>query len=251
MSGLHPAAARGFAVSAGAYERGRPEYPLAAIEYLRDRLRLAPGRTVLDLAAGTGKLTRPLLAGGAEVVAVEPVVEMRAAVPHEARTHDGTAEAIPLPGASADAVTVAQAFHWFDGDAALAEIHRVLRPGGVLALVWNRQVMDDPLNRAVEEIIAPHRGDAPTHRSEAWRAAFERTRLFGPLDEHAFPNAPVLDADGLADRIGSISFIAALDAAERERVLRAVRALAGDGRVTVRYRTEVQVCDRLPPALAE
>ena len=120
MSGLHPAAARGFAVSAGAYERGRPEYPLAAIEYLRDRLRLAPGRTVLDLAAGTGKLTRPLLAGGAEVVAVEPVVEMRAAVPHEARTLDGTAEAIPLPGASADAVTVAQAFHWFDGDAALA-----------------------------------------------------------------------------------------------------------------------------------
>ena len=85
---------------------------------------------IVDLAAGTGKLTRLLAASGATVIAVEPVAEMRAAIPAPAQVLEGTAERIPLDTASADLVTVAQAFHWFDGDAALAEIHRVLRPGG-------------------------------------------------------------------------------------------------------------------------
>ena len=151
----------GYARSAAAYERGRPGYPPAAVDFLAARLRLGPGRTVVDLAAGTGKLTRPLLATGAQVVAVEPVAEMRAALPAGARAVDGTAEAMPLSAGSADAVAVAQAFHWFDGDAALAEIHRVLRPGCSLALVWNRRRMDDPLNQAIEDLLAPYRG----HRS--------------------------------------------------------------------------------------
>jgi SAM-dependent methyltransferase len=245
VRGLHPAASGGFARSAGAYERGRPGYPPAAVDFLVARLRLGPGRVVVDLAAGTGKLTRPLLATGAEVAAVEPVAEMRAALPPGARALDGTAEAIPLDPASADAVTVAQAFHWFDADAALTEIHRVLRPGGALALVWNRRRMDDPLNRAVEELIAPHRGDTPAFRADAWRAAFERTELFGPLEEHKFPNEQLLDADGLVDRVASISFIATLEEAERAEVLRAVRALAGDGVVTVPHDTEVQLSERL------
>lgn len=241
--GLHPAASGGFARAAEAYERGRPGYPAAAVDFLAARLRLERGRTVVDLAAGTGKLTRPLLATGADVVAVEPVAEMRAALPAGAHVLDGTAEAIPLAAASADAVTVAQAFHWFDGDAALAEIHRVLRRGGALALVWNRR-MDDPLNQAVEELIAPYRGHTPALRTNAWRAAFECTELFGPLEAHAFPNEQSLDADGLADRVASISFIAALDDAERTRVLRAVRALAGADRVTIRHDTEVQLSER-------
>ena len=245
MSGIHPAARGGFALAADAYERGRPGYPEAAVEFLAARLRLGPGRTVVDLAAGTGKFTRPLLATGAEVVAVEPVAEMRAALPAAARAVDGTAEAIPLRPASADAVTVAQAFHWFDGDAALAEIHRVLRSGGTLALVWNRRRMDDPLNRAVEELIAPYRGHTPALRTNAWRAAFERTDLFGPLEEHAFPNDQSLDADGLVDRVASISFIASLDEAARADVLQAVRALAGEGRVTIRHDTEVHLSERL------
>jgi ubiquinone/menaquinone biosynthesis C-methylase UbiE len=245
VSGLHPAASEGFARCAGAYERGRPGYPAAAVDFLAARLRLGPGRTVVDLAAGTGKLTRPLLATGADVVAVEPVAEMRAALPAAARALDGTAESTPLATASADAVTVAQAFHWFDGDAALAEIHRVLRPAGSLAIVWNRRRMDDPLNRAVEELIAPYRGHAPALRTNAWRVAFERTELFGPLEEHAFPNEQSLDADGLVDRVASISFIAALAEAERAGVLRAVRALAGDGPVIVRHDTEVHLSERL------
>jgi SAM-dependent methyltransferase len=244
VTGLRSAASVGYARAAAAYERGRPGYPPEAIDFLAKRLRLGPDRTVVDLAAGTGKLTRPLLAIGAEVVAVEPVAEMRAALPAGARAVDGRAEAIPLTTASADAVVVAQAFHWFDGDAALAEIHRVLRPGSSLALVWNRRRMDDPLNQAIDELIGPYRDRPSPLHTESWRAAFGRTELFGPLVERVFPNEQVLDADGLVDRIASISFIAALDENERTRLLRAVRALSGAAGVTIRQDTEVQVADR-------
>jgi SAM-dependent methyltransferase len=241
VSGVHRAAATGFARSADAYERGRPDYPASALAPLG----LRPGLVVLDLAAGTGKLTRPLAASGATVIAVEPVAEMRAVLPASVEALDGTAERIPLDDSSVDLVTVAQAFHWFDGDAALAEIHRVLRPGGRLALLWNRRIEDDPVNRAIEEIVEPLRGDAPTHRGDTWRAAFERTILFGPLKEHVFAHEQLLDADGLAARVGSISFIASLPEQDRERVIAAARELAADGAVTVPYRTEVHVCERL------
>jgi SAM-dependent methyltransferase len=235
----------GYARSADAYERGRPGYPPAAVDFLAARLRLRPGRTVVDLAAGTGKLTRALLATGADVVAVEPVAGMRAALPAGVRALDGTAEAMPLSTASTNAVTVAQAFHWFDGESALAEIHRVLRPGGSLALVWNRRRMDDPVNRAIEELLAPYRGHMSALHTGAWDAAFEGTKLFGPLDERVFPNAQSLDADGLADRIASVNFIAGLDEKERAKVVQAARALAGGGSVTVTQDTEVLVADRL------
>jgi ubiquinone/menaquinone biosynthesis C-methylase UbiE len=239
---IHQAAEQGFARAAAEYERGRPDYARAAIDYLTRELGLGPGRTVLDLAAGTGKLTRPLLASGSEVIAVEPVAEMRAALPVEAT--DGTAESIPLGAAAADAVTVGQAFHWFDGDAALAEIHRVLRPGGALALVWNRRLDEDPVNAALEELVAPYRRRTPTHHDDAWRAAFEHTRLFGPLDEKRFRHEQTLDADGMADRVESISFISSLPAAERERVVHAARALVASGPVQIPYRTSVHVCHR-------
>jgi SAM-dependent methyltransferase len=235
----------GYARSAAAYERGRPGYPPAAVDFLAARLRLGPGRTVVDLAAGTGKLTRPLLATGAEVVAVEPVAEMRAALPAGARALDGRAEDMPLRTGSADAVTVAQAFHWFDGDAALAEIHRVLRPGCSLALVWNRRRMDDPLNHAIQELLAPYRGHTSAMHGGDWQRAFEDTRLFGPFEERVFPNAQSLNADGLADRIASVNFVAALDEQERTKVVGAARALAGDAKVTIPQDTEVLVTDRL------
>ena len=247
MRGVHDAAARGFSRSADAYDRARPDYPPAAVAWLAERLGLRPGRTVVDLAAGTGKLTRPLAATGAEVVAIEPVAEMRARIGDAAaRSLDGTAEAIPLADASADAVTVAQAFHWFDGPAALAEIHRVLRPGGALALVWNRRPLEDPVHAAIERIIAPYRGDAPAHRSGAWRAAFDATTLFGPLGERTFAHSRPHDADALADRVGSTSFVAALDDGPHAEVIAAVRALAAEGAVDVPYVCEVLVCDRRP-----
>jgi len=247
MAGVHDAAARGFSRSADAYDRARPDYPPAAVAWLAERLGLRPGRTVVDLAAGTGKLTRPLAATGAEVVAIEPVAEMRARIGDAAaRSLDGTAEAVPLPDASADAVTVAQAFHWFDGPAALAEIHRVLRPGGALALVWNRRPLENPVHAAIERIIAPYRGDAPAHRSGAWRAAFDATTLFGPLEERTFAHSRPHDADALADRVGSTSFVAALDDGPHAEVIAAVRALAAERPVDVPYVCEVLVCDRRP-----
>lgn len=246
MTGVHRAAAVGFQRSADLYERARPEYADEAIAWLHERLELGPGVMVLDLAAGTGKLTRRLIATGTEVVAVEPLANMRAAIGPGARLLEGTAEAIPLADASVDAVCVAQAFHWFDGDAALAEIHRVLRPGGRLALVWSRRRMEDPLQAALEEILGPHRKDTPTHRGDRWREAFDRSDLFGPIEERDFPYAQRLDAEGLAARIGSISFIAALDEADREPLLDRVRALSGGEEVELRYRCEVQVTTRRP-----
>jgi SAM-dependent methyltransferase len=247
MPHVHDAAARGFSRSAAAYERARPEYPPDAVRWLAQRLDLRAGRRVVDLAAGTGKLTRPLAATGAEVVAVEPLAEMRARIgPAARKVLDGTAEAIPLPDRGADAVTVAQAFHWFDGPVALEEIHRVLRPGGALALVWNRRPLDDPVHAAIARIVEPHRGDAPAHRSGSWREAFEGTPLFGPFEERTFVHSREHDADALAERVASTSFVATLPEDVREEVLAAVRALAADGPVALPYVCEVFVCARRP-----
>ncbi len=115
--------------------------------------------------------------------------EMRAELPPQAIALEGTAEAIPLDDASADAVTVAQAFHWFDAEPALAEIHRVLRPGGALALVWNERHEDDPVNQAIDALVDPLRRESgvPQYRDGSWRAAFERSRLFGPAQGGAPP----------------------------------------------------------------
>jgi SAM-dependent methyltransferase len=241
VSGLHPAAAVGFARSADAYERGRPDYPDDAVDRLVAAL---PGRRVVDLAAGTGKLTRALVARRLDVVAVEPVAEMRAAIAPPARALDGSAEAIPLPDESVDAVTVAQAFHWFDGPRALAEIHRVLRPGGVLALIWNRRDMRDELQQRISALLEPHRGGVPAHRDNAWRDAFVTDTWFGPLREQTFLNEQVLDADGLADRLRSISFVAAMGEGERAALVDEIRALAGDGTVVLRYVVELGLAVR-------
>ena len=235
---IHGEAAVGFARAAGAYERARPEYPPAALEWLAGEVGLGPGRDVLDLAAGTGKLTRPLAAMGCRVIAVEPLAEMRARIGPGITAVEGTAEAIPRPGASADVVTVGQAFHWFDAPVALAEIARVLRPGGALSLVWNRRAVENSeLLRAIAAIVAPLRRDAPRHASGAWRDAF----ALGALIERQFAFTQRLDPDGLVDRVGSTSMVAALDAPARACVLERVRALAGGREVDLPYVCEVHV----------
>jgi ubiquinone/menaquinone biosynthesis C-methylase UbiE len=187
VSELHPAT-RGFA-AAGRYERGRPDYPAAAIAAIADRCELRPGRTVLDLAAGTGKLTRLLVPTGAAVLAVEPVPEMRAELERRVRgvaVLAGTAEQLPLRDASVDGVTVAQAFHWFDADAALREIHRVLRPGGGVVLIWNARDERNALQAALSEVIDPLEGDTPRRQGRDWKTLLAGSGLFEQTERRLF-----------------------------------------------------------------
>jgi SAM-dependent methyltransferase len=243
-------AARGFQQGAAAYERGRPGYPREAVQWLWTELGLEPGRAVLDVAAGTGKLTRELVPSGAIVIAVEPVPAMRAVLERVApgvRALDGTAEALPLDDGTVDAVVVAQAFHWFDGPAAVAEFHRVLRPNGRFGLIWNRRLVEEPLHQAVREIIEPYHRDSPSHYRGEWRPAVADGGLFMAAGEIEVPSAQVLDADAFVDRFSSISYIAALPDAERESVTRRLRAVAsGAGGQPLRlgYTTEAFVYRR-------
>ena len=251
---IHESAARGFARAADAYERGRPSHPRPAVERLAGELGLRPGARVLDLAAGTGKLTRSLVETGAEVVAVEPVDEMRAALAAalpQVEALVGTAEAIPLGDGTVNGVTVGQAFHWFDGDAALAEIHRVLVPEGRLGLIWNVRDESVPWVARLTEIMEAYRGDAPGYRTERWRAAFERTELFAPLEHAVYRLEHQVDAEAVVARVASVSFIAALSDKERESVCARVRALVeadettrDRARFSFPYRTDVFWCAR-------
>lgn len=250
MSGTHPTAAAGFGRAAGAYERGRPAYPQDAVDHIAAALRLGPGAIVLDLAAGTGKLTRMLAGTGASVVAVEPVDAMRAILSETAagvEVRAGTAEAIPAADASLDAVTVAQAFHWFDAPRALAEIHRVLRPGGGLALVWNSFDVSVDWVAALQALVHPHRHGEPRYGRAGWERTIDATGLFGAVSERTFGLVQELDAAGLVDRIGSTSYIATLPDAERERLFAEVRALAAalPRPIELPYRTDTFVALRV------
>jgi SAM-dependent methyltransferase len=238
-SDLHPAT-RGFGRAADAYERGRPDYPADAIAFLVERLDLRPGRTVVDLAAGTGKLTRLLVPTGADVIAIEPIAEMRAKIA-DATALEGTAEAIPLADASVDAVTVAQAFHWFRFHDALTEIHRVLRPGGGLALIWNVREETEPIHAAVSAILLPLERDTPRRHRHPWLTVLDGSGLFAPAEKVTFNHEQLVDEDGLVERFMSVSFVAAADADVRADVEAQLRELARDAGTPIRlpYVTDV------------
>jgi SAM-dependent methyltransferase len=224
---VHPFASRGFGLAADAYRRRRPDYPQAAVDWLADALDLAPGRTVVEVGAGTGKFTVQLIATGARILAIEPVAEMRAAFVQTVpgvEIIDAIAEALPMTDGSADAIVAAQAFHWFDTTPALAEFHRVLRPAGRLGLVWNVRDSEVDWVAALEAILDDYAAAAPYH--EDWRARLEDDPGFGSLTSAEFTHVQPLDAAGLVDRIASISFIATLDDASRAVALDRVRDLA-------------------------
>jgi len=227
---IHESAAKGFAAGADAYERGRPAYSPEAIERLIVELGIGPGIRVLDLAAGTGKLTRQLEPTGAELVAVEPVAEMRAklsAASPDVEAVEGTAEAIPLPNHSVDAVVVGQAFHWFEGIRAVSEIRRVLKPGGAVGLVWQARNPTRPWIDRLNDIIDRADDGHPRFRTMEWRAAFDRTALFGPLRTASFETVQRASPETIVDRVASISYVAAMSEARRARVLGEVRELLG------------------------
>ena len=208
-----------FSAVAEAYERARPEYPEEAALWLTGE----PPRDVVDLAAGTGKLTRVLVRLGHRVTAVEPLPAMleqlRRAVP-KAEPVIGKAESMPLPGASADAVVAGQAYHWFEHEAALLEIARVLRPGGTFGAIWNMRDEDvDWVARLSALIGSEGQGEREPEDEVA------ASGLYEPLEEAEFRWEQPLDRTRLRDLVLSRSYCAALPSEEREPVLASVEAL--------------------------
>jgi SAM-dependent methyltransferase len=245
---INEIAARGFSSAADVYERARPGYAPDAVAWLCERLGIREGRTALDLGAGTGKLTRDLVPTGASVVAVEPLDEMRAhledAVP-EAQALAGTAEEIPLPSASVDAVVCAQAFHWFDFGGALPEIHRVLRPSGSLALIWNSRDLSDELQAKLDELLDPFR--PPEQRGgDHSGEKVDDSPLFGPVEHRTWPTEQRVSLEGLLDVIASRSYVASLGTSARAELLDHIRAGFADEEepLVLRYVVEVFVADR-------
>ncbi len=228
-----------FGAVAGLYESGRPEYPAAAVRWLLDPLPAGP-RRVIDLGAGTGKLTRAIEAEGAVVTAVDPdaamLAELRRRSP-QIETLDGTGESIPVPDGSADALLCGQAWHWVDPGTGSAEAGRVLRAGGVLGLVWNVRDDRDPMVRrltavmhesAAEELVAQG-GPSPHPPFVAFeRRTWEWTRA--------------MVRGELRDMVASRSYIITAGAPVRDRILREVDALFDElavaDRLVLPYRTE-------------
>jgi SAM-dependent methyltransferase len=256
MTGIHHLAAEGFSAGAASYVAGRPDYPPEIEEWLTQDLGLSKGKTALDLAAGTGKFSPRLLATGATVIAVEPVRAMldqliRQFPEIDART--GSAQNIPLDDDTMDAVLCAQSFHWFATSEALQEIHRVLKPGGSLGLVWNVRDESVPWVAALTRIMKPFEGDAPRYHSQKWRNAFP-AQGFSPLREKRFSHRHTGPPEKvIIERILSVSFMAALSSDRREQVTSQLRhviatnpELAGKSEVTFPYETLTCVCTKLP-----
>jgi SAM-dependent methyltransferase len=227
-----------FGNAARDYERGRPDWPVAAL----DALPVAREAEVLDLAAGTGKLSMLLADRYARVTAVEPDDEMRALI-DGVEVLGGTAESIPLPDSSVDAVFVAEAFHWFDGGRALAEIARVLRPRGVLALLWSGGWEFDPElpergGELLQEVFArAGKPGGPLRESGAWQRAFEDAP-FEPLEERRFEHELIQDPDETVSLWLSISSVAALPEPDRAELGRKLREVITEPH---RFRVEVEL----------
>lgn len=241
--------------SADRYERTRPEYPAEAIAFMMGELQIGRGSRVLDLAAGTGKLSRQLLSMGADVIAAEPLDGMRSQLHRKvpgALLVGSTAEAIPLSTGSISVVTVAQAFHWFNQGIAQPEIHRVLQPGGFLGIIgyrfdrtvpWmlrltalsnrHRRDLRKRVRSRVESACAAVTGAVPQSASVLVRLPSSSSRpalsptLFTSMREHRFYCQQVVDANTLLERVGIAKKLAKLPRPEAERLRRDVQRCIG------------------------
>ncbi len=246
----HSARAASFDVVVEEYEQGRAGYAPAAIDRLVEIFGIRPDTHLLDLAAGSGKLTRPLVPTGATITAVEPLPQMRArliATAPSVTAIDGRAEAIPIADSSQDVVVVGSAFHWFDAQPALREIARVLVAGGGVALLGNPESREQgPWHDGVEAVIDAGRPGGSVSRSSEWPQIFAESGLFGELTQETFDWEIRNTVDQYAARVGSMSAAAILPAEQRAKLLADVRAhirqnLAASGETTfaVRYRTRI------------
>ena len=232
---------RSFDRTAAEYERTRPEYPAAVL----DSLPLDSDAEVLDVGAGTGKLTRLLAQRYHRVIAVEPLDGMRAILEQvvpTAESRAGSAEAIPLPDASVDGVFAGQAFHWFANDDAVNEMARVLRSGGVLALVWNGfdETRPSPLPEGyaayVKELHDLSMADFDA--APPWEEVIARGP-FGEVHESDVAHDHVLDRTGLIDNARTTSWIASRPDDEREAILRRMDELLAEGTYAIPNRANV------------
>jgi SAM-dependent methyltransferase len=245
---VDPRAESGFSATAGAYERGRPSYASEAVAAVVLELGLGARSTVLDLAAGTGKLTQTLMPLVGRVIAVDPSAAMLAAL-HDrlpsVETRVGSAEAIPAAHGAMDAVLVGQAFHWFRAVDASREIARVLAPGGGLAVLWNRARWRDAGHAwfpALDALLRPYReaaGPFPSGDDE-WRGAIEASGRFAPLSSGEFEHVHRVSPDEFVALIASWSWIANVPEPEHGRLLVRVGELVRDEtELRLPYRTEV------------
>jgi len=252
---VHAVATEGFGSAARTYEAARPGYPDDAVAWLVEALGAAPRTTVLDLAAGTGKLTRLLTGTGATLLAAEPVEGMRRVLHEilpEVPAFAASAEALPLGAGSLDAVTVAQAFHWFDADTAFAELARVLRPGGRLGVIWNARDRSVPWVDAVWSIMDRVEKRAPWRDHEHWsESALGARRGFGPMHSATFSHHQRVSPDDVVARIASVSHVAVLPDVERRAVLDEVRNVLdthpdvrGRAELAIPYRVDASWCER-------
>jgi SAM-dependent methyltransferase len=250
---LHPLA-HGFADVADEYELGRPGYPPEAVAALG----LAPGARVADVGAGTGKLTRALVGAGLDVIAVEPFTAMRARLAAElpaVEVLEGTAEALPLGDASVDGVACGDSFHWFDGTRAAPELARVIRPGGVLGLLWNNAAGEAALEghrwaAELVDLLNAARPEHPGFTETQGRDAIEASGLFAPFERVDVTHVHASTRAKTVASIASMSYVAIMPADERAALLSRVDALLRDHGVEeldVPLRTAVWTSRRLRP----
>lgn len=220
---VHAAVATGYGRAAATYARARPGYPAPAAPWLLAQLGTGE---VLELGAGTGNLTRRLVAAGARVTAVEPVAAMREQLADLAGVAvlDARAEELPLPDASVAGAVYSQSLHWTDVAAALAELDRVLAPRARAGLVWNFRDTSVPWQAELDELLAELRGDAPHSRDGRWQAAVAASR-FAVVDQVTWRWTHDTDLRGVVDRVRSVSYVAALDPADCDAVVARVREL--------------------------
>ena len=247
-----PEPARSFGGVADAYDRGRPTYPREAAAWLTSEQPL----TVLELGAGTGKLTEQLVALGHDVHATEPDPKMLAILEKnlpEVRVSQAPAEEIPAGDASYDVVVSGQAFHWFDYDRALPEIARVLKPRGRLSLVWNQRDERIPWVKRLGRLIGTQE-----HLTDPGQL-LERSKLFGAVDQESFRFWQIVDRRSVQDLVRSRSTIAVLPTAEQEAKMAEVLAFYDEyGRgmdgMQLPYTANcfrAEVLDRVTPTLTE
>jgi ubiquinone/menaquinone biosynthesis C-methylase UbiE len=250
---VHRVAAKGFGRAALAYERARPGYPKTALDFVAREFDLGRGKLVVDVGAGTGKLTRSLLGYGAEVVAVEPVASMRRVfrrVLPRVRLLPGTAEKLPFPDRSVDLIVAGQAFHWFEARKALQEFARVLRPGGGIALLWNYRGTSAMWVVSVWKEVGKYPAKVPGYRKEHHSLTFRKSGRFTRLRHRVFRGLRVRQTpEQVLDRIASISWIAALPRDERQRILRRAEEVLrthpgtrGRSQLRTPYETDVYWC---------